>query len=84
MKFRTVTVLVGVLLAAWFYRPVGNLFKDVVRTENLALFLGFSLIFVGTSVGILVIWFATRFMKRAKLQWADRLPGQRSVSLEDG
>ena len=69
-------VLIGAILSAWFYRPVGNLFKDVVRTENLALFLGFSLIFLGTLVaGAVVTWLFTRFMKRAKLQWADRLLG---------
>jgi membrane protein required for colicin V production len=71
-----ITVLVAVLLAAWFYRGVGGLFKDVVRTENIALFFGFSLIFVMTLVaGFVVIWLVTKFMKFAKLQWADRLLG---------
>ena len=69
-------VLVGSILSAWFYRPVGNLFKDVVRTENVALFLGFSLIFIATLiVGAVITWLVTRFMKLAKLQWADRLLG---------
>ena len=69
-------VLIGAILSAWFYRPVGNLFKDVVRTENVALFLGFSLIFVGTLVvGAAITYLISRFMKRAKLQWADRLLG---------
>jgi membrane protein required for colicin V production len=71
-----ISVLAAVLFAAWFYRPVGALFKDVVRTENIALFLGFSLIFLVTlSAGFLIIWLITRFMKFAKLQWADRLLG---------
>ena len=71
-----ITVLVAVLLAAWFYRGVGRLFKDVDRTENIALFFGFSLIFVMTLVaGFVVIWLVTKFMKFAKLQWADRLLG---------
>jgi membrane protein required for colicin V production len=71
-----ITVLVGVLLAAWFYRGVGRLFKDVVRTENIALFLGFSLIFVVTLVvGFVIILLVTRFMKFVNLQWADRLLG---------
>ena len=71
-----VTILAGVLLAAWFYRFVAPLFKDVVRTENIALFLGFSLIFVVTLVvGFLIIWLVTRFMKFVNLQWADRLLG---------
>src|SRR6476659_6913765 len=71
-----VTVLAGVLLAAWLYRPVSGAFKDVVRTENIALFLGFSLIFVVTLfAGFLIIWLVTSFVKFAKLQWADRLLG---------
>jgi membrane protein required for colicin V production len=68
--------VVAVLVAAWFYRGVGALFKDVVRTENIALFLGFSLIFsVILLAGFLTIWLVTRFLKFAKLQWADRLLG---------
>jgi membrane protein required for colicin V production len=69
-------VLIGSILSGWFYRPVGNLFKDVVRTENVALFLGFSLIFLATLiVGAAITLLITRFMKLAKLQWADRLLG---------
>jgi len=71
-----ITVLAAVLLGAWFYRGVGRLFKDVVRNENIALFFGFSLIFVVTLVaGFVVIWLIAKFMKFAKLQWADRLLG---------
>jgi membrane protein required for colicin V production len=71
-----ITVLAAVLLAAWFYRGVGGLFKDVVRTENIALFLGFSSIFATTLlVGFVAIWIVGRFVKFAKLQWADRLLG---------
>src|SRR6266705_3029441 len=70
------TVLIAALLAAWFYRSVARLFKDVVRTENLALFFGFSLIFLGTlAAGFLIIWLITRFMRFAKVEWADRLLG---------
>ena len=71
-----ITVLAAVLLAAWFYRGAGRLFKDVVRTENLALFFGFSLIFVVTLVaGFVISWLIARSMKFAKLEWADRLLG---------
>ena len=72
-----ITVLAAVLSASWFYRGVGaTFFKDVVRTENLALFFGFSVIFLVTLVaGFVVIWLVTKFMKFAKLQWADRLLG---------
>jgi len=71
-----ITVLAGVLLAAWFHGSVAGLFKDVVRTENLALFFGFSVIFVATLVaGFVTIWLIARFVKFAKLQWADRMLG---------
>ena len=71
-----ITVTAGVLIAAWFHRQVASLFKDVVRTENLALFFGFSLIFVATLIaGFVIIYLIGRFMKFAKLQWADRLLG---------
>ena len=74
--FGLISILIGALLASWFYRPVAPLFKDVVRTENLALFLGFSLIFLGTLIAsVLIIWLITRFVKFAKLQWADRMLG---------
>src|SRR5688572_15487223 len=42
------TIFAAIFISAWTYRPASNLFKDVVRTENLALFLGFSIVFVGT------------------------------------
>ena len=69
-------VVMGLLLAAWGYRVAGGLFNEVVKTENLALFFGFSVIFIGTLLaGTLAIWLVTRFMKLARLQWFDRLLG---------
>jgi membrane protein required for colicin V production len=69
-------VIAGLLIAAWFYRRTAPLFKDVVRTENLALFCAFFGIFLGTLiVGTVILWLAARFMKFAKLQWFDRLLG---------
>jgi membrane protein required for colicin V production len=71
-----VTVLVGLLLAAWFHGALGGLFKDVARTENLALFFGFSLIFLVTLlVGFVILHLLTRFKKFAELEWSDRLLG---------
>jgi membrane protein required for colicin V production len=69
-------VLASLLLAAWLHRPLASVFKDVVKTENVALFLGFSMIFLGTLLaGVLVARLASRFVKFAKLQWFDRLIG---------
>jgi membrane protein required for colicin V production len=71
-----VTIVLGVIFAAWFYRGIAGLFKNVVTTENLALFFGFSVIFLATLLaGFVIIWLITRFMKFAKLQWADRMLG---------
>ena len=71
-----VTLLAAILLSGFFYNRSAPLFKDLVKTENLALFFAFSVIFLGTLLaGALIIWFITRFMKFAKLEWFDRLLG---------
>src|SRR5215467_9193093 len=65
-----ITVLAAALISSWFYRDVGNLFKDVARTENLALFFGFSVTFLVVVIaGFVTIWLITKFMKLAKLEW---------------
>ena len=70
------TILIAILTAAWFHQRAAHLFKDVVKTENIALFLSFAAIFLATMlVGAVVVWLTTRFMKFAKLQWFDRLLG---------
>ncbi len=70
------TVLSALFLAAWFHRDLGMLFRDIFSTENLALFFGFSLLFVGTLiVGFTLIWLAYRFFKFAHIEWFDRLLG---------
>jgi membrane protein required for colicin V production len=59
-----------------FYRVASDPFKEVVKTENIALFLGFASIFLGTLiVGALVIWAVQKLVKFAKVQWFDRLLG---------
>jgi membrane protein required for colicin V production len=74
--FGLITVIAAGLLAAWFYADSASMFKNVVRTENIALFLGFSVIFLVTLIaGFVTIWLVTKFMKFAKVEWADRLLG---------
>lgn len=71
-----ITVVVAIVMAAWLYRDLGMLFRDVVRTENLALFFGFSLLFFGTLiVGFTLIWLIYRFFKFARIEWFDRVLG---------
>src|SRR5215467_14525580 len=70
------SVLLAIILAGLFYHSAGPLFKDVVKTENIALFFAFSVIFLGTLIaGAVIIWLVTRFMKFAKIEWFDRLLG---------
>ena len=67
--FRIATVLLAIILAGLFYHHTSPLFKDLVKTENLALFLAFFMIFLATMlVEVLVVWLITRFMKFAKLE----------------
>ena len=74
--FRLGSIVLALLLAAWFYRFVSLLFKDVVKTENLALFFGFVVLFLGTLfIGLLVTWLITKFVRFAKIEWFDRCLG---------
>jgi membrane protein required for colicin V production len=70
------SMVLAFVLASWFYSAAAAPFKDVVKTENLALFLGFSIVFLGTLIaGGLVAWLVSTFIKLAKLQWFDRCLG---------
>ncbi len=70
------SLIVAFLLGSWFYRAAATPFKEVVKTENLALFLGFAIVFLGTLlVGVVVIWIAQKLIKFSQLQWFDRLLG---------
>jgi membrane protein required for colicin V production len=70
------SLVLAFLLGAWFYRPVSSLFIEVVKTENIALFLGFAVVFLGTLLaGTLALWMTQKFIKFAKIQWFDRLLG---------
>jgi len=70
------SLVAGFLLGAWFYRPAAEPFKELVKSENVALFLGFAVVFLGTLfIGILAIWVAQKVLKFARIQWFDRLLG---------
>lgn len=71
-----ISILAAFLLGSWLYTPAASLFKDVVKTENFALFLGFATVFLGTLLaGAAAIWVAQKILKFAKLQWFDRVLG---------
>ena len=70
------SIVIAFVLGAWFYRAAATPFKEVVKSENIALFLGFSVVFLGTLlVGVFAIWLAQKLLKFAKIQWFDRLLG---------
>ena len=70
------SLVAAFFVSVWFYRVASEPFKEVVKTENIALFLGFASVFLGTLlVGALVIWAVQKLIKFAKIQWFDRLLG---------
>ena len=70
------SMVLAFILASWFYTAAAQPFKDVVKTENLALFLGFSIVFLGTLIaGALIAWLVSTFVKLVRLQWFDRCLG---------
>lgn len=70
------SLVVAILLCLSFYRAAARPFKEVVKSENIALFLGFVIVFLGTLLaGALVIWIAQKIIKFARIQWFDRLLG---------
>ena len=73
---RIAALVAAFYIGSWFYRAASTPFKEVVKSENIALFLGFAIVFVGTLLaGALVIWVAQKLIKFAKIQWFDRLLG---------
>ena len=70
------TVVVALLMAAWLHEELGSLFVNLFRTEDIALFLGFSIVFVVTlSAGFAAIRMIYKFFEFARLEWFDRLLG---------
>jgi membrane protein required for colicin V production len=71
-----VSLIVAIVLGSWFYRVAGTPFKEVVKNENIALFLGFAIVFLGTILGgALVARVVQKLIKFAKIQWFDRFLG---------
>jgi membrane protein required for colicin V production len=71
-----VTVLAGLLIAAWFHGRLASALGGVLRTENQALFASFAVLFLGTLLaGFVLIRVIQKFFEFASLQWFDRLLG---------
>ena len=69
-------VILGLLLASWFYPQAGSLVSAYVKTEAIASLVGFALIFLGVLLaGAVISFVVTRFLRVVDLQWFDRLLG---------
>jgi membrane protein required for colicin V production len=71
-----VALIGGFVLAVLYYPAVGNMMIDFTRTDSVAHFLGFLIIFAGCILfGSIAAFLVNRFVKAAKLKWVDRLLG---------
>lgn len=71
-----VALVGGLILAALYYPSLARLFIDYSRSEAVAGWLGFMIIFLSCILaGAIVSFFVNRFVKMASLQWVDRLLG---------
>jgi membrane protein required for colicin V production len=68
--------LLGLLGGLWFYESAAALLQPHLKSEPLARFLGFILIFAGVNiVGAIIISVMNRIYKATGLSWVDRLLG---------
>jgi len=69
-------VIVGLVLACWFYHDVASFLIPYVKTEDIASFCGFVFIFVSTLlVGGVLSFLVRNFLQFVDLQWIDRFLG---------
>ncbi|HET6962063.1 MAG TPA: CvpA family protein [Terriglobia bacterium] len=69
-------VILGLLLASWFYPQAGSLVSAYVKTQEIASLVGFILIFLGVLLaGAIISFVVTKFLRVVDLQWFDRLLG---------
>jgi membrane protein required for colicin V production len=69
-------IVLGFMLAVFFYRIPSGKLLEFCRTESIANLLGFLIIFLGCILlGMITTFLVNRFIKAASLKWADRLMG---------
>ncbi|MGH9432318.1 MAG: CvpA family protein, partial [Terriglobia bacterium] len=70
------TLIVGLIVAAAFYTRAAVWFQDFAKSKDVALALGFLLLFLGVlAAGALIAWVVQKLVKKAGLQWFDRFMG---------
>jgi membrane protein required for colicin V production len=71
-----VALIAGFILAVLYYHSLGSTLVEFCRTDSVANFFAFLIIFVGCLlVGAIVSLLINRFMKAASIKWIDRLLG---------
>ena len=71
-----VALIGGFILAVLYYHTLGGVLAEFCRTESVAHFFAFLLIFFGCILaGAIVSLIMNRFMKAASIKWIDRLLG---------
>ncbi len=71
-----VALIGGFIFAVLYYRSLGGMLVEFCRTESVAYFLAFQIIFVGCILaGIIISLIFNRFMKAASIKWIDRVLG---------
>jgi membrane protein required for colicin V production len=71
-----VALIGGFILAVIYYHSLGSMLVDFCRTESVASFFAFLLIFAGCIfVGAVISFLMNRFMKAASIKWIDRILG---------
>jgi membrane protein required for colicin V production len=71
-----IALIGGFVLAALYYPVVAARFMDYSKTEAIANFIGFLIIFLGCILfGAIISFLINRFIKMASLEWVDRLLG---------
>ena len=70
------SVVIGLVIAAMGYTRAALWFEDLTKSHEIALGLGFLVLFVGTLMaGALVGLLARKFVKTAGVEWFDRFLG---------
>ena len=71
-----ISVVVGLMLACWYFPLAGHIYADLVKTPDIANLLGFITIFVGCILlGAIISLVVGKFLQAASLQWYDRFLG---------
>src|SRR5204863_7404 len=70
------SVIVGLLLASWFYPLFGRFYVNYVKTQDIAFLLAFTTIFLGCMLlGVVISLLVNKILQAANLQWFDRMLG---------